>query len=284
MKIGFNLLLWTTHLTDDIYRHCAALKATGYDGVEVPCFDGDAAFFRAARARLDDMGLRTTALGLVPDAAHNPLSANAAHRQAGVDHLKRLVDRAAALGAEVLAGPFYQPLAEFSGSGPTEAEWAALVETQTEMAQHAQAAGVVLAVEPLNRFECYALNTAADAARLVRAVGVPGYGYLYDTFHANIEERDPLAALRSTLPQVSHIHLSENHRGTMGRGHIDFAAVLGALVQDGYRDWVVIEAFGHALPEIAAATRVWRPLFDSADQTYIEGMQVIRRGLAQAQG
>ena len=284
MRIGFNLLQWTTHLDGAVWSKVEALKAAGYDGVEVPVFEGTPAHYAAARARLADMGLAATALGIIPDAARNPLSPDPAARRAGEAHLRWLVDCAEALGAEVLVGPFFQPLATFSGAGPTPAEWGALVETQRTLAERARAAGIRVAVEPLNRFECYALNTAADAARLVAEVDVAGYGFLYDTFHANIEERDPVGALWTHLGAVAHVHLSENDRGTPGRGHVDFDATIAALRQGGYGGWLVFEAFGHALEGLSAATRVWRPLFASDDETWREGIALARRALARAAG
>jgi D-psicose/D-tagatose/L-ribulose 3-epimerase len=146
------------------------------------------------------------------------------------------------------------------------------------MADHAGDA-ITLAVEPLNRFECYALNTCARAAQLVRAVNRPNYGYLFDTFHSNIEEQDAIAALQTTMPQVRHIHISENDRGTPGRGHAPILPAIASAKAAGYTGWLTVEAFGHALPDIAAATRVWRPLFNSTDEVVTEAIALIRRGL-----
>jgi D-psicose/D-tagatose/L-ribulose 3-epimerase len=277
MKIGFNLLLWTTHLDASLLPTLRALKAAGYDGVEVPIFGGDPAYYRGIRTILDGEGLASTVVAIVQDEARNPLSA--ANEAAGVDYLKWLVDCSVALGAEVLAGPFYQPLGVFSGKPLSDEEWARLVRTQTAMADHAGSA-ITLAVEPLNRFECYALNTCERAARLVQAVDRPNYGYLFDTFHSNIEDKDAIAALKATMPQVSHVHVSENDRGTPGRGHAPILPAIAAAKAAGYQGWLTVEAFGHALPDIAAATRVWRPLFNSTDEVVTEAIALIRRGLA----
>ena len=122
------------------------------------------------------------------------------------------------------------------------------------------------------------LNTAAQAAAHVQAVGSPNFGYLYDSFHANIEERDPIGAIAATAPAIAHVHVSENDRGTPGRGHIDFAGTLAALRAAGYDGWITVEAFGQALPDLAAATRVWRPLFGSEEEVVAEGIRVIRSG------
>jgi D-psicose/D-tagatose/L-ribulose 3-epimerase len=276
MKIGFNLLLWTTHLTPDLLPVLRALKAAGYDGVEVPVFGGTPADYAEIGRMLAGEGLQSTVVAVVPDEARNPMSLTPAHHQAGIDHLKGLVDCAQALGAEVLCGPFTQPLATFSGKGPTPDEWARLVTAHRAMADHA-GASLTLAVEPLNRFECYALNTAADAARLVSEVGRVNYGYLFDTFHAHIEERAPACALANTLWSVAHVHISENDRGTPGRGHADIAGAIGVLKSGGYDGWLTVEAFGQALPDLAAATRVWRPLFGSEAEVYTEGIGLIRK-------
>lgn len=279
MKIGFNLLLWTTHLTPDLLPVLRALKAAGYDGVEVPVFGGTPADYAETRRMLDGEGLKATVVGVVQSPQANPMSLDPAAHAAGIDYLKWLTDCSVALGAEVLCGPFTQPLATFSGRGATPAEWDRLVAAHKAMAAHAGDA-ITLAVEPLNRFECYALNTAAQAARLVADVGSPNYGYLFDTFHAHIEERHPTGALAATYGSVSHIHISENDRGTPGRGHADIAGALALLKGQGWDGWLTVEAFGLALPDLAAATRVWRPLFGSEEEVYTEAIALIRKAWA----
>ena len=282
MRIGFNLLLWTTHLDDALLPVCEMLKSIGYDGVEVPVFEGTPDHYARLGRQLDAIGLARTVVGIVTSPEANPMADGEAVRAAGVDHLKWLVDCSAALGAQVLCGPFFQPLATFSGAGPTPREWGHLVAGQKAMAAHADGTGVTLAVEPLNRFECYALNTAEAAARLVAEVDAPHYGYLYDTFHANIEERDPVGVIGRTAHAIAHVHLSENDRGTPGRGHVDFAATFAALRAARYDGWLTVEAFGQALPALAAATRVWRPLFDTEEQVARDAHALITRGWAQA--
>lgn len=284
MKAGFNLLLWTTHLTEDLLPVCERLKAAGYDGVEVPVFEADPAYYTSLGRKLDDIGLKRTVVGLVTSPDANPSSEDTAIHRAGIDHLKWLVDCSNALGAEVLCGPYTQPLAVFSGTGPRAREWDALVTAHRAMAAHAEGSGLTLAVEPLNRFECYALTTNHDAARLVAEVGASNYGYLYDTFHSNIEERDPVGSISATARAIAHVHISENDRGTPGQGHVDFQATFDALAAAGYDGWLTIEAFGQALPDLAAATKVWRPLFNSEEDVFTQGLSLIQRGWAKAKG
>ncbi|MEY4720779.1 MAG: hypothetical protein RIQ46_504 [Pseudomonadota bacterium] len=280
MKIGMNLLLWTGHVTEDHVGVLKALKDTGFDGVEVPVFDpSDVSHYAKLAGVLDDLGLQRTAVALIPDEAHSPLSADAAARAAGVDHLNRVIDCCAALGAEALVGPWFQPLGVFSGEGPTEAELDRCAGVHRAVAQKARDAGLICALEPLNRFECYLLNTCEQSSAYLDRLGEAGFGILYDTFHANIEEKDPLAALRTAYARghVNHVHISENDRGTPGRGHAKIRETIHALKGLGYDGWMTIEAFGKALPELAAATRVWRDFFASPEEVYTEGYAHIRQ-------
>jgi D-psicose/D-tagatose/L-ribulose 3-epimerase len=82
------------------------------------------------------------------------------------------------------------------------------------------------------------------------------------------------------LSQVSHIHISENDRGTPGSGHAPILPAIAAARAEDYDGRLTVEAFGHALPDIAAATRVWRPLFPSYENVTTEAIALIRRGLA----
>jgi D-psicose/D-tagatose/L-ribulose 3-epimerase len=276
MLLGFNLLLWTPSVTEAVFPLFARLKAAGYDGVELPLFDGTPDHYRRVGEAVRDAGLRCTGLVIIPDAARDCASADPAARAAGLAHLRWAIDCLQAAGGEVLCGPFYQPLGVFSGAPPTPDELARVAEVHRAAAAHAAAASIRLAVEPLNRFECYLLNTVEASARLVDAVGLPNYGILYDTFHANIEEKDPVGVIAPQIARINHVHLSENDRGTPGRGHIPWASTFAALRAGGYDGWYVIEAFGRALPEIAAATRVWRDFFPSEDEVVQSGQDFLR--------
>jgi D-psicose/D-tagatose/L-ribulose 3-epimerase len=274
-----NLLLWTGHVDESHLPVLRALKDTGFDGVEVPVFDpSDTAHYRWLGGRLDDLGLKRTAVALIPDEAHSPISPDASARQGGVDHLNRVIDCCEALGAQALVGPWYQPLGVFSGEGPTEDELDRCAGVHRAVAGKARDAGLICALEPLNRFECYLLNTCEQSSAYLDRLGEPGFGILYDTFHANIEEKDPLAAFHTAWGKghVNHVHISENDRGTPGRGHAKIRETIAALKGVGYDGWLTIEAFGKALPELAAATRVWRDFFESPEEVYAEGYRYIR--------
>jgi len=282
MKIGFNMLFWTPSVQEEHLYLFEKLKAAGYDGVELEVLEGDAAHYRKLARALRDNGLESTAVTIMPSERHNPLSSDPRQRQAAVDHLLWAIECAAALESSVLCGPFYQPLGVFSGRGPTEDEKARAAEGHRRAAEVAGEAGIVLAVEPLNRFEAYFLNTLDQAFAYAARVGHPHFGVMYDTFHANIEEKDPVGVAAAHAGAIRHVHISENDRGTPGRGHVPWAATFRALRQGGYDGWLTVEAFGHTLPELAATTRVWRALSGSEEEVYIEGYQLIARQWALA--
>jgi D-psicose/D-tagatose/L-ribulose 3-epimerase len=282
MLLGFNMLLWASQLTDDHFPMLAKIKAAGYDGVELPLFGGTPELYELVGREIKNNGLRATAVCVIPDAEHDCTSSDPKARAQGVVHLKWAIDCLEAASGEVLCGPFYQPLGVFSGEPPTPDERSYIVETHKEAAKYAARANISLAVEPLNRFECYALNTVADAADIVKRVGEPNYGLLYDTFHANIEEKDPVGVIAPNLWAIKHVHTSENDRGTPGKGHVPWSPTFKALKDGGYEGWYVIEAFGRALPGIAAATRVWRDFFPHPDEVYQFGHDFLRDQWAKA--
>ena len=277
MKTGFNLLLWTTHVTEAHLPILDEIAEAGYDGAEIPIFEGNPDHYIWLAKELKKRKLKSTTVGVVGSIDANPISNDAASRKAGQAHLDWLVDCSAALGAEVLCGPFHAPLGEFSGSSANIYEWARCVEAHQAMAARAKPHKLKLSVEPLNRFECYFLNTADDAAKLVREVDADNYGYLYDTFHLNIEEKNPVNAAKRTIKDINHVHVSENDRGAPGDGHVPFKKTLKALRDGGYDGWLTVEAFGQALPDLAAATKVWRPFFPSESYVVKKAIKTIRK-------
>ena len=279
MKIGFNLLMYSGHVTAENFPIFGKLKAVGYDGVEIPIFDtSDPAHFKSIGAELKNQGLECTAVTVLPDEAHNAISADAKNRQGAIDHIKRVLECAHNAGVQTLCGPYYQVLGQFSGKFPSEEELSRAAEVHRAIAPVAQAAGVKCAIEALNRFESHLLNTMEQAASYVKRVDHPNFGTMYDTFHANIEEKDPIGAIDTVFAsgKLNHVHISENDRGTPGRGHIDIKGAIKKLKGIGYDGWLTIEAFGAALPDLAAATRVWRDFFPSREQVYTEGYALIR--------
>jgi D-psicose/D-tagatose/L-ribulose 3-epimerase len=282
MKTGLNLLLWTSHVTEEHFPILKALKKTGYDTVEIPIFEGQPDHYARIGAELDRLGLERSVVSVIGPSGKNPLSPDKQSRQAAVDYAKWVIDCTTALGAGILGGPMHSELGFFTGHAPTLAERKRGISFHRKVGDHAARKNVRFALEALNRFECYFLNTMDQLADYLDEVDHPAVKAMYDTFHANIEEKDPVAAIKTIKRHLIHVHISENDRGTPGKGHVPWAATYRALRAAKYDDFITIEAFGRALPALAAATRVWRDFFPSREGLYREGLKQMKSGWSKA--
>jgi D-psicose/D-tagatose/L-ribulose 3-epimerase len=252
------MFLWTTQVGPQHDALLSDIRKTGFDGVEVPIFDGTPDDYARLGQRLDALGLQRTAVSAIGDPALDLISPDAQIRLAGIDRMRWVLDCSAALGADRV-------------SGPTADELSRAADSQREIGAHAATIGVTVGLEALNRFECYLLNTMADLSAFIHRVDHPNIRAMYDTFHSNIEEADPIGALTRNRAEVVHIHISENDRGVPGRGNIPWKETFSAIRDIGYDDWLTIEAFGRGLPDLAAATKVWRDFSESPEAVYRDG-------------
>ena len=278
MKIGMNLFLWTDSVHYDKHRPLLDLvKGMGFDGVEFPVeamSEKDITQFSAA---CDSLGLGRTAVAVFNPALYDPISPDASLRKAAVNALGQWSEKAQMLGADLLSGPFFQGLGRFSGSPPTGEEWNRALETLHEGCSTAAAHGMRIALEPLNRFEMYLVNTIAEAQRFVAELGLPNVGILGDTMHANIEELDVTGAYCGAMPHLFHVHISESNRGTPGSGHAVPEALLAGLKAAGYNGWLTIEAFhGGSTPSMIPALCLWKSCPDTPEEMARKGLEYLR--------
>jgi len=277
MKYGLNMLLFTDDCTGEKYLPiCEEIKNIGYHGIEIPLFNLDFKALGVFGKKLDGMGLERTAV-TVRSLDDNPISPDAAVRRASHEKAKQVLDACAITGVKLLCGPLYAALGKFTGQTPTADEWKWGVEGMRKMAEYAKSVDVVLAIEPLNRFEIYLLNCAEDGMRFVNEVNHPNCQYHFDTFHAHIEEKNTADAIRLCKDKLAHVHICANDRSTPGNDQINWREVWGALEEAGYDGWLVVEAFGLALPSLAAATKIWRSMFESEEKLIKESILFMKK-------
>ncbi len=195
------------------------------------------------------------------------------------DYVLELIDLAAALGSPVVAGPFYSSVGRCQLHTDQEKaqQLDLLCENLSVLCDHAEKSGVVLAMEPLNRFETDFVNTLEQATAIIRRVGSPALTIHADTFHMNIEESDSAAALREAGDLIGHVHASASHRGIPGRDQVRWHEVFAALQDIGYGGDIAIESFSMDNDTIARAASIWMQRFDSAEQLSREGLEFLRK-------
>ena len=274
-KLGLNLFLWTEELKRSTYPLLKKIKKAGYDAVEIPLLDPDRLNVKKVKQLLADHELDVSICSVLPQKAHLGSDSERA-RRAGVRFIRKCINVAVKIGCKTIAGPLYSPVGFISGSPRRSGEWKRAIRCYKEIAKMAEDKGVSIAIEPLNRFETYFLNTAADASKFVQEINHPSIGILFDTFHANLEEKDVPKAIISCNSLITHFHISENDRGIPGTGHLDWRRISDALQRISYGGYLVIETFGYALPGLSRAASIWRPLFSDADTFTTEGISFLR--------
>jgi D-psicose/D-tagatose/L-ribulose 3-epimerase len=276
MKFGVNTFIWSAEFGAGQLALLPRIKGWGFDGIEVPIFRPRDFAAAEIRAGVEAHGLECTVCSVLVD-GFSLISDDAGVRRATLAHLRDIVKAAADGGATMLAGPLYSPVGYLPGRRRTEEEWQWAVEAYQRLGDTLVNHGVTLAIEPLNRFETFFLNTAADAARLADAVGHPHVGILFDTFHANIEEKDIAEGYRTIGRHLKHVHTCENDRGIPGSGHVEWNDVFAALRAIDYDGWLTIESFGFALGDLSAAAAIWRDIEKDPESIARDGIAFLKR-------
>ncbi|MEP6716456.1 MAG: sugar phosphate isomerase/epimerase family protein [Terriglobia bacterium] len=278
MKYGVNTFIWSEEFNRESLKLLPRIKEAGFDGVQVPLFRP--ADFPAAEVRrgFEANGLECSVCGLFPD-GQTLIGDDAAERRVALQHIKDTVRVAAETGADFVGGPLYCPIGYLPGRRRTADEWKRAVEGYQSVGETLISYGITLAIEPINRFETFFLNTAADSAALCDEVAHPNVGILFDTFHANIEEKDIGAAFRTLGRHLRHVHACENDRGIPGSGHFEWDQMFLALRDLNYDGWLTIESFGFT-GKISTAVCIWRDIESNPESIAFEGVKFLKSRVA----
>lgn len=263
-KIGFNVLAWSANVSEDLIPIIERLKNIGYDGVEFFVGGADEKASKSVGNYAKTLGLGVTTVTVV-NPETNPINESASVRAKGLEAIKIAIDRSYNLGATVLCGPFHSAHAHFAGHPAWEEEFQWGAEVLHQAGEYAKQANIMLCLEALNRFECYLCNTMESLKKLVETTNHPNVKAMFDTHHANIEEKKYANAIHTIAPHLRHVHISENDRGTPGDGHINFDDTFSTLAAINYQGWLTIEAFSRNDPDFANAIGVWREYNDPWD-------------------
>lgn len=276
MDIYMNTLLWSTDLQPADHSILAPLKEIGYDGIEFCLGSPDRSTYEALGTSAQALGLKLMAVCAAgPDV--NAVSPDPAIRKAAAQWIRGCIDDVAVAGGTNLGGPFHCVFNHFTGTPVTEDEISRCVEFLQMAGEYGKEKGVTLTPEFLNRYETYFGNTMEQCFNVLEKVNHPNVRAMFDTYHANIEEKSQTEAIRTIAPFLGHVHISENDRGTPGRGQIDFDTVFATLKEVGFSGTIAIEAFNRQNQVFADAVNVWRD-FSPTDEILTEGYQLVRQG------
>jgi D-psicose/D-tagatose/L-ribulose 3-epimerase len=278
MPIGVNTWVWVSPLsTEELSRLAPHVAELGFDMIELP-IEGtsDLDYGRAAEI-VRDAGLQVSvcaAMGPDRDLIH----ADEGIRASGMAYLRHCIEATRTLGATNLVGPLYSAVGRtWQATADDRArDIDLLVRNLGELASLASDQGVVLCLEPLNRFETSFINLASQAIEVIDRVDSPACGIMLDTFHMNIEERSLGDAIRATGSRLKHLHACENDRGAPGSGHVPWTEVADACRDIGYDGPVVIESFTDKVKSIARAAAIWRSFAPTQDDLARDGLRHLR--------
>lgn len=206
-------------------------------------FDPAAIDARLLRREMEKRELECTVCAILPAEA-NPISPDAAVRARAVEYLTSCIKKAGELGSRLLCGPVYAPIGYLQDRRGTDEEWDWAVTCFQKLGDVLEDHQIDLAIEPVNRSETFFLRKASEAVLLCERIDHPRIGITLDTFHANIEEKTIPGAVRECGSRLKHIHASENDRGQLGSGHVDFRGLIAELLTSGYSGYLMIEGFG----------------------------------------
>ena len=280
MKFGVSSYIWVSPFSNDTIDQLKHAKDLGFDiyeiGVEDPA-SFDPAF---VKHEADRVGIQVNICGAF-GTERDISSDNPDYRDNGMAYIRTLIDMASILGSPYVAGPMYTATgrARLASKEERERQWAYAAGNLRELAGYAASKGIRLALETLNRFETDFLNTVQQGIRLLDEIGCDNVGFLLDTFHMNIEEKNLGQAIRMAGDRLFDFHACSNDRGTPGKDHLDWKEISRALKEIDYDGAVVIESFTTDIKEIAKAVSLWRPLAASQDALASEGLQFLKKNL-----
>ena len=277
MRFGLNTFLESPGFTDSTMPLLESFKAYGAELIELAVVDPAAVTPEKLLVALDEVGfIQPVVCGAFGEG--RDLRGSQQEIDGAVSYVSDLIDLAQKIGSKVVCGPMYSRTGR-CGSHTSEERELQLDQISSALkplCDKAEATGVTLAVEPLNRFETDCINTLEQASGLIERVDSSALKIHIDTFHMHIEEADSAEAIRRAAGHIGHVHASASHRGLLGRDQVNWEGVFSALDQIGYDGDVVIESFSPDNPTIARAASIWRDLYDSPEQLAVEGLQFLK--------
>ena len=267
MKLS--LLIWSNSL-DHLLSWIKKAKSIGYDAVELfpqkisPSQEADTVKKFLNEYKLERIGcivLPTEADITCPD---EKIRGN------GVNFLKRCIDLIAKLNGELITGVIYAPWGKVRSASPNS-DWDRSAASLKYVCKYASQFGIKLAIEPVNHYRTYLINTAEDAIKFLESVREDNLGIHLDTYHMNIEESDFYKPVVSVGKMLYHVHCSENNRGILGTGHVNWEEFFQALNDVNYQGHLGFEYYTPSVREVS-----WKRIVPPMEEVVTKSLQFMK--------
>jgi D-psicose/D-tagatose/L-ribulose 3-epimerase len=283
-KLGVHALVWEPGWShDECARAIAKSAEVGYDFIEAPALDPSQIDPRFTREQLDKYGIGINfSLGL--DFDTDISSGDPEKCKRGKAKLEQAIAVCRDCGGEYIGGILHSAFGKHAV--PTTASGVAQsVEILREVAETAAKSNITLALEVVNRYESNVLNTAAQGVEMCKRIGASNVKVHLDVYHMNVEESDIPSAIMETGEHLGYFHTGDSHRGYMGSGTIDLAAVFRAIVRSGYQGPITFESFSSRVvgQPLEGILGIWRNLWEDGHDLATHALIYTRAQLKAAQ-
>lgn len=277
VSFGASTWLWVSPFCSETYGLCERVKSLGFDSIEIPVEDPALIDGPRLKKILQDLDLEVSVCGAF-GSGRDLTSSDPRVVESGREYIKRCLDICNDLGAPFFAGPMYSEVGKARQLPPEERarEWQRAVTNLRAVSEEAQARGLQIAIEVINRFESDLVNTTSDTVRLVREIDHPAAKVMLDTFHMTIEESSMREAILAAGEDLIHVQVSENHRGITGTGLTPWQKVRDALRELDYQGKVVIESFTPDNQDLAGEVCIWKKFSETQDEFAGQGLAFLR--------
>lgn len=278
VSIGISSFLWTSPFTTKDVGLIRKATLMGFDLLEIPIENENDIDYSKVKEAFNRENLKvsiSTVMSAKRDLSHEDLE----RQREGISYLNHCIDAAEKVGSKTVVGPLYAAVGRLwqTTAEQRQRELDRCAANLRIVAKRAEDKGIMLAIEPLNRFESSFINITEQAIELMDLVGSPNLKIMMDTFHANIEETDIAKAIDLAGKNLIHIHANENDRGTPGNGHVPWREIATSLRKYDFQGALVIETFSTIVKEMAKSAAIWRSLAPSPDALAEEGLKYLRR-------
>lgn len=276
MKFSMCTAVYGMNNLHDTIQRAAAL---GFDAVELTAalhlpVESAKEYRAEVKSWIKEAGLKCSALHYIWDGSVKMATNDPAENERCIAYLNQVIDTAADMEARVVIIGSGGATRHIDDGVDRNGSKECMAYVLRQAGDYAAKKGIVLAVEAINRYETNFLNTMEEATSFIEMVNHPAVRTMADTYHMNIEEKNPADSIRKYGYKLANLHFADSNRMAPGTGHFDFKAVADALKEIGFDGYVSFEVFG------LYPWKLWFDTVEEADQQMKIGIKTAHNAFA----